>query len=408
VLVAVSVITAVGVYAIRPSSVQIPRSAPPEALCESVQAREPCRELTYAGRGWRYTLLRAAIPTDRTAIVDFGGPGLALLGGSYRLGQLRTTYPALVDHNLLVLEEPWVLNHTPTGCDEALSAAYLAVRGGSAAAAGRTLRERCRLDEGGLAWGFDASTYRGLVAAIATREQLTVQGFVGHSWASVRLAYLGPGAVSWAVLSRPFPVGVAADNVIAARAALIEATFLGGAPYQADIAVGGRSLPVSAFDVASAKVALFFRGDEDIRRTVSQWREVVDPTLAGNLSDEFWMRYGQASVSPAMLAHVQETCRTVGPLGEPADAFDSSTVTGVLSAAFRLCGPRGPRLPLALDLAGTRTCLVSSAGDTVTPDALVRRFAATAGLESIVESLATSHSTMDGVTTCLGQVLGEA
>ena len=388
------------------------RPGPPAAssgdpACQSPTVREPCSSVTVGGRTWRYALLRAGAPTARTALVDIGGPGEAVLSGRNGLGGLRAAHPSLAGrYNLLFVEEPWVTRAPPAGCQDALGAFYRAVRGaqGTAAARGAAVARRCSVGAEPRRWGFDPVTFGPVVAAIERREGVAVSGFVGLSFASVRWSYLAARPLDWSVLLRPFPLGARGRELVAARAqataALTDAIASGRPAPGAAAASGGptRSLPVTRFDRLSALIGLAYLDRAELDRLAPGVVSGSDRATIGELSDQLWLRYGEDHISPAYLAYLDEVCAAAGSW--PAPRSRVWTVADVLAAAHLPCRAVASR-PLSRSATG-RLCLVTSPADAVTPEALTRRsFPASVAW---VRSADRSHSSFDGLDACLKRV----
>lgn len=378
-----------------------------DPACQSPTVREPCHSVTVGGHTWRYALLRASASTARTALVDLGGPGEAVLSGRNGLGSLQTAHPSLAKrYNLLFVEEPWVTRTPPAGCQDALGAFYRAVRGaqGTAAARGAAVARRCSVGAEPRRWGFDPATFGSVVAAIERREGIAVSGFVGLSFASVRWSYLAGRPLDWSVLLRPFPLRASGRELVAARAeataALVDAVARGRrAPRAAPASDGStRSLAVTGFDRRSALVGLAYLDQAELDRLGPGVVSGNDRATIGELSDRLWLRYGDEQISPAYLAYLDEVCGAAGSW--PARLSRVETVGDVLVAAHLPCHAVASR-PLPRPATG-RLCLVTSPADAVTPEALVRRsFPASVAW---VRSAARSHSSFDGLPACLERV----
>lgn len=390
----------------QPGPPAAPSSGDP--ACQSPTVREPCHSVTVGGHTWRYALLRASAPTERTALVDIGGPGEAVLSGRNGLGSLQTAHPSLAKrYNLLFVEEPWVTRTPPAGCQDALGAFYRAVRGaqGSAAARGAAVARRCSVGAEPRRWGFDPATFGSVVTAIEQREGIAVSGFVGLSFASVRWSYLAARPLDWSILLRPFPLGATGRELLAARAAataaLTDAVATsrpapGAAAPRSDGST--RSLTVTGFDRLSALVSLAYLDQAELDRLGPGVVSGSDRATIGELSDRLWLRYGDDQISPAYLAYLDEVCGAAGSW--PARLTRVRTVGDVLAAAHLPCRAVASRPPPRP--ATGRLCLVTSPADAVTPETLARRsFPASAAW---VRSGDRSHSSFDGLPACLERV----
>ncbi|MFE9206916.1 hypothetical protein [Micromonospora sp. NPDC007230] len=350
-------------------------------------------------------------------IVDIGGPGNAVLSGGSNLGGYRNEFPELgQDHNLLFLEEPWVTERLPQECSSALTEFYVALRGDPAEAPrkGASLRDECQLSSTAPSWGFDPNSYSKLVGAILSREQLRVTGFIGHSWGSVRLTYLKPEVVgpsldlAWAVLVRPFPVGVNAAQLVNSQSSVIAGRTKDVSANGAS-EVEGRSLPVTYFDYLSAEISRGYLDDNSFADSVADMEKYPDQSslkTIGRLSDAYWKRYGRTSISPGYLALVQETCAVLGgwtePFGEIASPRD------VLAASFLPCAERQP-ITGSVRPGNVQTCLVSSPLDSVVPEKLIKRAYGGTASTNLAWRTSTqrSHWSVDQLKECLAEVLEE-
>ena len=166
-----------------------PAVKPATGQCDQFETRESCRELTVDGRIWRYTLQQPAVPTSDAVVLDLGGPGMSVLSGSFNLAGLPDLLPDLMQRfNVIIVEEPWVTAPVPDACNRSLSAFYHGMRTGDRSAAG-SVASSCRLGVRPSNWGFSPSTYPDVIRAIAAEHHLSLKGFVGHSFGSVRLSY---------------------------------------------------------------------------------------------------------------------------------------------------------------------------------------------------------------------------
>jgi hypothetical protein len=125
-----------------------------------------------------------------------------------------------------------------------------------------------------------------------------------------------------------------------------------------------------------------------------------DRATIGELSDRLWLRYGDAQVSPAFLAYLDEVCGAVGSW--PARVPRIRTVTDVLAAAHLPCAAVAER-PLRRPSTG-RLCLVTSRADAVAPEALARRSFPAASVPAWVRSGERAHSSFEGLDACLRRV----
>lgn len=391
--------------------------------CEFQPVRESCQAISDGSMSWRYALIRSDAPTDQTVIVDLGGPGQAVLSGSHSLGAFGGDFAELGGrYNLLFLEEPWVTQEIPEGCDAELSGLLNTVRAGRPASKNAVkVAEACQLAQRpgqqpgqpipSRDWGFDPAVYADLVAAIVQRHKLALTGFIGHSWGAARLDYLmndtteappGWNSLAWSVLVRPYPLGVDASVLIAERNRVLRQVF----PYPLraipSTTIDSRSLPVTTFDQASAIVELGYSEDEYVNAHARRIFDGVDTVDIGILSDQLWQRYGRDSISPAKLAEWQEICPVAGGLTVQPDASDQ--ITAVLDAGYLVCGAL-PRVASVSPVGAGQTCIVTSPSDTVTPQHLIRQAYAKLG-DSLtwVDSRERRHGSFDGLNECLTKV----
>ena len=387
--------------------------------CELNKTRESCLAIPVGGRQIRYALLKAPAPTADTVLIDLGGPGVSVLSGSHGLGQFHSAHPDLRRFNLLFVEEPWVVQELPKGCDTALSGFYRQLRAaGDITGSARTMAAACQISQppgqtspGRVAhrpWGFDDNLYAGAVWSITRRHALALQGFIGHSWGSIRLSYLRSGAptassgmappswpdLSWTVLIRPMPVNVKAPELIDERAKLTPAPV----GRFTDSTVDTRSLPVTRFDQLSAIVALGYVDDAYLAQHAGPIRRGTEPAEIAPLSDGLWHRFGVDSISPAMLAQWQETCAVLGPATTPGVI---EVVGDLLAAAFAPC-QADLDSARATRLAASRSCVVVSNADTVIPRVLGPP--SSTGRSEVVESKVAQHGSLDGLDQCLRAV----
>ncbi|MEU8153517.1 alpha/beta hydrolase [Micromonospora sp. NPDC048986] len=369
------------------------------STCKEQPVREPCQDISVDGMVRRYALLSPKSPTRDTVLVDLGGPGEAALSGTKSLSSFQESFPEISGKfNILVVEEPWVTRPVSDACSSALSSYYLRLHGGDAEGAARFTNEldrECRLGEGD--WGFTPTSYAHLVSAISTQHNLQLKGFVGHSWGSARLTYLDVPSLDFSVLVRPFPVGTDAASLIAERARTL-ATIKPNGATQATTDER-RSQKVTEFDRLSATVALGYVSDASLGQDAAAVGSGQDKALIGSLSDQLWKRYGESSLSPGMLAQLDEMCPLVGT-GPPLKAI--RTVTDLLTAQFAPC-PAAPA-PAQRATVAKKSCIAASPSDAVTPYRLVREHFGTTKTR-FVDSTERSHGSFQGLTECLKVVL---
>jgi len=385
---------------------QLPdRTATTATACGRSEVREACSEIEVAGRTWRYSLRRASPGTPNTALVDLGGPGTSVMSGANGLGHLPDTLPRLsADHNLLVIEEPWVLDPVPAACRAALSAYYVAMRSTWSmpdAVAGR-LGSDCGVGRHDPQWGFTPQTYDAVVHAIVEREGLVLDGFVGHSWGAVRLTYLTSTTLRWATLLRPYPYAASLDDITAGRLqALASLTSSLNAQMPASSAsttVEGRSVPVERFDLATSVVELGYVDDDVVQQFGAAVVTGTRPDKVGLLSDQYWGRYGVDDLSPRMLAFWDEACPVAGASQDLVRS--SSELARVVGLQFSPCQlfheRRAVRTPTGLAI-----CVVYSKGDAVTPTADILRTYGGSNDVVLKEVGVRAHPSMEGADACM-------
>jgi pimeloyl-ACP methyl ester carboxylesterase len=341
--------------------------------------------------------------TVDTVVVDFGGPGAAVLSGANNVSGFVANYPELnARYNLLVVEEPWVTRDVVPTCRASLSYFYEALRspGTDAAllAASAKVRGDCQLVTQPGEWAFSPQSYRELVQAIARKHALNLVGFVGHSWGSVRLSYLQDLPIRWAILARPYPIGVSVGDLIAGRALAMDelkVRLLSTKPAAIAKLDRSRSLPVTTFDRLSAVVELGYVDDSMVSTIGPGVENGSDVERIGLLSDELWGRSNVNDISPRLLSFLGEVC----PIsGRPA-TVNIDSLDGLLSAQFSACSGSAsyvPRISAGIDL-----CVVVGSRDSVTPATLVRSAMSSLPQTRWVVSDVAAHSSFDGLGGCL-------
>jgi hypothetical protein len=348
----------------------------------------------------RYHLERSDQATDKTIIVDFGGPGIAALAGEDRLGAFRSVFSQVKPFNLLLLEEPWVTAPVSDSCRAAMTAFYHSVRmSKDVGSSGAAIHSSCNLAGG--KWGFTPASYRQAIDAVVRREGLKLHGFMGHSWGGVRLSYLQDTQLALVALIRPYPIGAPVNQLLDAR---VEKITKGDVVPMLELpqVVGARSLPVSPFDLASAKVAFGYVEDASLAE-YKQLFVTQGPETVGQLSDSLWGRYGVDSLALGLLGELEEICNVTGGLaGE--DYPSTNTVRGVLTARFAPCaglGRGGQGGVTFRSIAADSMCVVTSRNDSITPDHLIQKYLPSNARTSWIQVEAKSHSSFDGLAECL-------
>jgi hypothetical protein len=423
-LVSLVVVVLVGVVVAvrRHDPAPVPAKAAPASsasACSLVRTTEQCSSIDFAGSSWRYSLLRPEQRTNKTVIVDLGGPGTAVLSGQGGPTNFRQTFPEIARlNNLLFVEEPWVTRQPDEQCVKALSEHYRSARSlaGSNTAAARQVRERCEVGAQPMRWGFDPGLYPRVVSSIAKSESLELDGFIGHSFGSARLAYLSSAGLKWAVLTRPFPVGATGQEIVSGRAKLagdlaakMKLPITGPSTKEAkeakeakDATVPGRSLKVTQFDRLSAQLEVPYLSSEDLRNLPGILRGAAGPGAVAELSDTVWRRYGSYELSPAYLAYLDETCATGGEWPQDAGKDGPASLVGVLLSAHLPCGG-GAQAKMRMP-SGLPVCAVTSAADAVTSEDLFRQV--TRGYRNItlLESAEPSHESLDRLDDCYERI----
>lgn len=127
--------------------------------------------------------------------------------------------------------------------------------------------------------------------------------------------------------------------------------------------------------------------------------------MARTLANKVWQTYGDGAVSPGSLGYLNEICGVAAPwptTGPPAGDTLVTELGAILTAAHRPCGDEPPSRQVTT---GTdRMCVVVSATDPVASAALVERQYATLRQVRWVRSPVWSHSSLDGLDSCLDQV----
>jgi hypothetical protein len=384
-------------------------SAPPSGAaataadpCAARPTREPCASIRDGGRAQRYALIRRG-HTARTVVVDLGGPGLSVLSGAFSLGSFGADEPGLRGYNLLFLEEPWVTAATPARCDTALTEFYRSLRDDPAQLPVTVvgLRAACFAGPSRGSWGFEPDRYIRALRAISSAENLELTGFLGYSFGDVRYAYAQELGFRWAVFVRPYPLGVAGAEIVAARARAVTTVLARARKLrpQRDATSAPRSLPVVRFDSLSAQVALSYLDETGLARYGPEVMDGTNTARIGSLSDDLWKRYGIEQLSPGYLAYLEEVCRStpgwpaVRAIDTPADVIVASTSPCALSS------------PVRQSIGGhAAVCVVTSRTDPVLPAALVQPMLAAHRAWRQVSSGTSEHASSDGVGECLASV----
>jgi hypothetical protein len=339
-------------------------------------------------------------------LVDFGGPGIPVLANDY-LSTFATYVPEIFErYNVLAIDEPWSTSKLAPECRKTLSEFWDAIHlspTGPAIPAAAAVRKNCRLEEG--RWGFTPTSYQQVVEAIGAKEELSYHGFIGQSFGSVRLSYLQDSPVraslDWAVLGRPFPVGVQGPALISHRAAAVSAMVKKQSTAKPNVQPPLRDTGgVSRFDALSASVEIGYLPADQQTQAVADLNAGNRDVIA-RLSDQFWQRYGDDDISPAYLAQLDELCGAVA--AEPANSY--SGPADVLAAQLLPCRSAATAGPAKLSIGRVPLCVASAAADSVTPQALTRTALEKASTRMTwVELKDPSHTGDNGIAPCLSHL----
>ncbi|MFD2025239.1 hypothetical protein [Promicromonospora aerolata] len=395
--------------------------AAPDPGCEPFAGREACRSVAVDAVTVRYSIAyppqwgddgegrpESRVPAG-AVLYDVGGPGASVLSGDFGLAGARNDVWGDARGVLITLEEPWVTAEVAPDCKASAESYYRAARDGDV---GGVRGHADEVAEDCAAWfGFTPDLYARAVLQILEDNNFTLTGFVGHSFASVRYAYLVSWGVDvpWAVVTRPFPYGAGLDELNAERASVLAGADRVDKVLRNETAeqVDGRSVPVAPFDYWSAAVELDQLADDELDSALSGIAGTDSAAFAGGLSDELWGRYGVDSLSPGMLAQWQEVCRAGG---SPGKAPAASGVEFVLWSLVATCdradqsftapdtGQSAAGWKQAWEIAQHRLCVTSSDTDSVTPGSLIHKYFSHA---NIIEVPAASHASTEGFDACM-------
>lgn len=371
-----------------------------EDSCTSQPTREMCLSIQVDDELWRYTLYRAPTETAKTVLFDPGGPGAAALSGHYTLAE-QPAMLGFAEYNLLVLEEPWVTAEVEDDCEASVTEYYRAARNFSYSddVAAAVLTD-CDFDTN--RYGFEQDSYQRLVRAIMDKHALHIEGFVGHSFGSVRLAYLNADETlvpNWAVITRPFPVGISRSDLLAARAAKLSELFPTELHWIEETDLPDRSIPIDRFDQLSAAIGSGYADDQSMNSVTESIRTGNDLEMMGKLSDQLWMRYGVDSLSYGMLAYWQELCSAAGQSPGVDLDTDLNDLGLMLDTQTGPCNGGDPIAPVWSDQ--LRLCVTTSDSDTIAPSELVAEAFAGYPIESVEPR---SHGDISGLERCLSSV----
>lgn len=381
-------------------------SPPPDAAtCENVRIPS-CREVVAAdGQVVRYVRLGGAVQgaPQEAAVLDNGGPGIAVLGSHWPAGFDESVRPALPNTPVLLIEEPWVTAAVPPGCADALSkwfvdAHALKLPGPSLAV--------CDLGVG--RWGWTSQKYQEAVAAVEADAGLRVNGMIGVSFGAFRTQYIGD-KLEWAVLANPAPARLDAETYLTARREAVQALLLRTCsctpeelPARLQAVVqsveserAGRSVQVTKADVGAAALALAYlpSGSSEFGNF---W--AADAATVGRLADTVWSRYGSTQIAPSYLAYLDEVCAAYGPWSTP--TLTGDVVADVLSIMHGPCAGI-PRATVGELPDETRACVSSVTLDPVAPPAFRETWRADASFSTE----GGDHANVHAASACIEAVL---
>ena len=280
-------------------------AAPQHEDCEQYPIYEQCAVIETSSGANRYTLLKADPSTELTTLVDFGGPGIATLSGSYRLTAVHNELQSLgSSRNLLVVEEPWVTVELDEVCKDALAALHQSIVSSNDQELAKSTNACLGHQEtgGSSRFGFNAESYVEVIDAIERAEQVVIDQFIGFSFGSVRATYLAEklrGAS--VVLVDPFPVGSDTAEILSHRAERLK-SWLSDTPAVTE--------KLSDVRVASALVAASYSGTDVFKDFIAR---LDSGSISENEIDDMyrstWNLYGDSVVSLAYLAYIEEFCQ---------------------------------------------------------------------------------------------------
>jgi hypothetical protein len=368
------------------AAAQQSETQPAPSLCQDSIA-EGCRELTVGDRNYRYYVSPPkAGATMEALLVDLGGPGISLtsvLPPNYA-DSFRKDLGGLADgKTLLLVEEPWVSGKSDATCRESSAAFYSwARRNWRALNASTAPVMNCPWGKGVYGWNRD--TYRSVIQEITVKEGITGLDMAAISFGAIRYTYIDD-LVGDSTLARPAAApGTNSSAIVDARADQVWKSLIrrcSGCTIRtikdittntinrytdAAAELAERSVPVTDFDVASGLVAAgISTADVDLDWQAST--ASLNLQTAAQLSDALWMRIGEESVSPALVAYMDEYCQAY-PATTPAAADPIRTIL----SAPNLCSgqtSQPARKPQPVD------CIISGAEDTSAPAALAETWA---------------------------------
>jgi hypothetical protein len=170
-------------------------------------------------------------------------------------------------------------------------------------------------------------------------------------------------------------------------------------PASASNTKSDRSVPIEAFDRASATIQMLYFGKLQYGPRIGGVLSGTDQQSIADLSDRYWHRYGSYNISGAALAQLEEVCAVSGP-GQAVDMPAVST-HDVLKIPFVGCEPRSVNASEASERLPT-ACVVVSPHDVVTPkDLAVAKLRDVADDVRWVDSDDDAHGSLDGLEACM-------
>lgn len=364
------------------AAAQPPAVRPSQPPCQDSIA-EGCRELTVGGRDYRYYVSPPKSGSAGEALlVDLGGPGISLSGllpPNYG-DAFRKDLGRLADgKTLLLVEEPWVSGKADAGCRETSARFYSwARRNWRNMTAGAAPAMNCPWGQGVYGWNRDS--YRTVIQAITVKEKMAALDMAAISFGAVRYSYIDD-LVGHATLARPAAApGTGSATVVGARTAQVwkaltarcsgcttatikqvtAHTISRYATRTTELA--DRSVPVTDFDIASGLVAAGI-STADVALDWKAATTTVNVQTVAQLSDALWMRIGEESVSPALVAYTDEYCQAY-PTSTSSPSSDPVRI--ILNAPNLCVGQQATpvRTPRPVD------CLIAGTDDASAPAAL--------------------------------------
>ncbi|GHD37078.1 hypothetical protein GCM10007147_44870 [Nocardiopsis kunsanensis] len=376
-------------------------------VCENPPTVTSCASVEFSGKKYRYSLIRSDSDVSNTAIVDLGGPGSSVLSGSFDLQGIVESNFDTSKTNVLFIDEPWVTEEIGQACDEKLSEFYSSIREShSIEKPAIGMASECMID--GSVWSFDADSYPNVVSEVEKEEGISINGFLGFSFGSTRANYLSDWDFSWSVLVRPYPTGIQGAELIDMRAQQISDLAVGGqeAIESSDpVDVSERTLPVENFDYLSAELALPYVSEEFMNSYASQLADRNSPKLAAELSDSFWYRYGEESISPALLAYLGETCAAAEPWNLEGRGFDEFSHEAILADLHSICSSLEFSGGGDFEVSSEFSCVVAS-DDYLTSLEAVEKEIEFDGESVWITPEESSHSSQEGLDDCMNMIPG--